>query len=315
MILKERDKPFRIMQNDVLLRRLPKDHPKIQSILDDQAKRKAGLRGEQNVSYHLTFLPEKYDVIHDIRLKIKSGQTFQIDSLVVSPYFFLSLETKNMIGTLYFDKHSKQFTRTFNGVEEGFPNPIIQAERHKIQLNKWILERKLPILPLECYAVISNPLTIIKSNNPEIFKKVFHAEHLPSKIKPFENLHKQKISEKDYRRLTKTMIKNHTPSKQDVFEIYKLQKSEVNSGVQCPNCNFIPMNYRYGTWSCPSCATSSKTAYKKAIEDYLYLFGETINNQQCRDFLHMSSRHVVRELLLRMELEQSGTTKNVIYHW
>ncbi|WP_019153966.1 nuclease-related domain-containing protein [Robertmurraya massiliosenegalensis] len=315
MILKERDIPFRIMQNDALLRRLPEGHPEIQAIMDDQAKRKAGLRGEQNVSYHLTFLPDKYDIIHDIRLKTKYGQTFQIDSLVVSPYFFLSLETKNMIGTLYFEKYSKQFTRTINEVEEGFPNPIIQAERHQIQLKKWILERKLPILPIECYAVISNPATLIKSNEEKIYQKVFHAEHLPSKVKTFEDQYKQSICEKDYKRLTKTIIKGHTPLKQDVFEIYNLQKSEIRDGVQCPKCHSIPMSYHFGTWECLKCHSSSKTAYKKAVEDYLYLFGETITNQQCRNFLHLPSRHVVRELLLRMKLKQSGKTKNANYHW
>ncbi|WP_170972135.1 hypothetical protein [Bacillus yapensis] len=44
MVLKELQYPFRMKQNEVLLRRLLKDHIKRKEIEEDQAKRKAGYK-------------------------------------------------------------------------------------------------------------------------------------------------------------------------------------------------------------------------------------------------------------------------------
>lgn len=314
-ILKERDIPLRIILNDILLRRLPKEYKMRKEIEEDLAKRKAGLRGEQNLSYHLTFLPEGYDIIHDIRLINEHGFAFQIDTLILTPFFILILEVKNMLGTLKFDYDSKQFTRTYNQKEEGFSNPIVQAERHHSQLQKWIQANKLPLLPIEHVVVVSHPSSIITSNRNEIYKKVFHAEHLPNKTQMIKKRYNSTLDKKEYRKLIRMILKNHTPLKIDIFKTYGIDPKEIQTGVQCSRCHFIPMGYQYGNWHCLRCQTASKTAYQKAVEDFLYLYDSGITNQQAREFLHLSSRHLTRRLLLEMNLKQSGKTKCRVYHW
>lgn len=315
MILKERDEPLRIILDEILLRRLNNNHKKRPEIEEDLAKRRAGLKGEKNLSYHLTFLPDGYDIIHDIRLMNSHGYAFQIDTLLLSHHYILILEVKNILGTLYFDKHSKQFTRIYNEKEEGYPNPIVQAERHHNQLEKWILSHKLPLLPIEHLVIISHPSTIIKSNDYKIFQVVFHAEHLPKKILSIEKPYKTPLDKKDYRKLSRTIVKNHVPRNLDILKTYGISKKEIITGVQCPSCSFNPIHLKHGTWICPSCNSTSKKAYQKAIEDYLYLFGCKITNKECREYLHISSRHVARRMLLEMNLNQSGNTKNSFYHW
>lgn len=314
VILKDLEVPYRMKQNEVLLRRLPKDHEKRKEIEDDQAKRKAGYKGEQNLSYYLTFLPEEYDVIRDIRLVNEHGHGFQMDTLILSPRFILISDVKNIIGTLYFDKESEQFIRTINDKEEGFSNPINQVERHHIQLENWLKKNKLPLLPIEHRVIISFPSYIIRSNNPQIFQKVFHAERLPNKVLSIGKLYNEPIELKEYRKITRALLKHDTPLKLDILQHYGINPKEIITGVQCSTCGFVPMHYHHGIWKCPSCQETSNHAHHKVIEDYFTIMGPTITNEKCREFLSINSRNVARSLLLSMNLKQSGTTKNRVYH-
>ncbi|MEW9669496.1 nuclease-related domain-containing protein [Ammoniphilus sp. 3BR4] len=132
MIKKPRTIPLIILMEEALLRRLPLNHPKREEILRNLEKRWTGYRGEQNLDYHLSFLPEKdYSLFQDLRL-IQAKQTCQLDTLILSPHFALIIESKNIYGTLFFDQHSRQLIRTNKKQEEeGFPDPIMQAKRHK----------------------------------------------------------------------------------------------------------------------------------------------------------------------------------------
>ena len=103
MIVQERPIPIRIQKNEVLLRRLPKNHITRAAIESELARRWSGHRGEQAVDFPLSKLPESdYLIFHGMRLT--NGQFyFQIDTLILTAYFALVLEVKNYVGTLYFD--------------------------------------------------------------------------------------------------------------------------------------------------------------------------------------------------------------------
>lgn len=82
----------------------------------------AGYRGEQSLDYYLGFLTN-YFILHDLRLPDRDHH-FQLDTLLISPYFILILEVKNISGTLIFDDHFKQLIRVTPEKEEGFgPDP------------------------------------------------------------------------------------------------------------------------------------------------------------------------------------------------
>jgi len=129
LIIKNRLIPIRIRLNEALIRRIPAAHPQRSTIEGDLAKRRAGYRGEQSLDYYLSHLPDKeFTILHDLRL-FNGSTYFQIDTLILSPYFALIIEVKNILGTLLFDETFNQFIRTRNEKEEGFPNPLIQAKR------------------------------------------------------------------------------------------------------------------------------------------------------------------------------------------
>lgn len=315
MFYKLRAEPERIKQNKMLIIRLAKGHEKLDIIHEDLAKRSAGYRGELKVDYFLSFLPsDKHYIFCDIRL-IQNDKPFQIDTLVITSSFILILETKNILGTLFFDKHSNQLIRTLNGEDEGFSNPMYQVEHQKRQLKEWMKKYNFPLIPIEHLVIISSPSTIIKTTNGNhvLFNKVLHAEHLLNKINELEQTFKKhQLDKKMIRKLNKLLLKNHTPREENILEWYGLHHKEIITGVQCPKCGKLPMARMYGTWYCRHCHEKNKSAHKQAINDYFLIY-KTINNQQCREFLHLESRYTSKKILKSMNLPYTGNQKSRIY--
>jgi hypothetical protein len=110
MIMKPRIKPLRILQNEALLRRLPDYHRKRQEIETDNRNRIAGYNGEKRLDYYLSLLPNnEFKIYNDLRLTLQYA--FQIDSLIITPFFAAIIEVKNYSGTLYFVSLSKYMGR------------------------------------------------------------------------------------------------------------------------------------------------------------------------------------------------------------
>lgn len=309
----ERKIPIRLLQEEALLRRLPKGHPLLPKLCNEVGRRKAGHRGEQNIDYHLTFLPQnKYRIFRGLRLVDK--YTFQIDTLLLSPQLIFSIETKYISGTLTFDIHSGQMIRTYGDREEGFPNPIEQAKRHVIQLRNWMHKHKFPDIPIEYLVTISQPQTILKSNHIDTFKKVIHTEQVVNRIQSIDKRYRTDvIDEKMIRKISKTLIKKDISASNNILKSWNISPSEIVLGVECPFCHAIPMDRVHGKWCCSVCKEVSKDAHIQAITDYFLLLNETITNKQCRDFLCISSRRTTQQLLNSMNLTREGVTKGICY--
>src|SRR5690606_37882835 len=156
---------FRILMIIALLRRLPDYHTARKDLEFDLARHVKGYRGEKNLKYFLGMLPnEKCKIFFDLRLKV-NDYIFQIDTLIIFPSYILILEVKNFSGTIFFDKYSDQFTRIYQNVESSFPNPIFQIERHQLLLEKLFKEKNIPLMPIECLVIISDPNTKITTSN------------------------------------------------------------------------------------------------------------------------------------------------------
>ncbi|RYI28901.1 NERD domain-containing protein [Bacillus infantis] len=315
MIAKKRVVPLKIRQLEALLRRLPPHHPKIPLIEQDLIKRRTGYRGEKNADYHRSFLPDEYLIFHGLRLVHQ--HPFQIDTLILAPSFIIAAEIKNISGTLYFEKHSHQVIRQSSKGEDGFSNPLLQVQRHKVQLKGWMEKMKLPDLPIEPLVIISSNSTIIKTNpgNEHIYKTLIHAERLPGKLEKLKPSFPSLIlSSKEMNRVKRTFIKSHEPLSTSILESYNILPEEIIRGIQCPGCEQYPMSRIYGGWICPACAGESKNAHIRAILDYFLLLENSITSQRCRNFLLYESKKNTHKFLSTLNLHSSGTTKNRLYH-
>ncbi|MCF6410851.1 nuclease-related domain-containing protein [Pseudalkalibacillus salsuginis] len=178
----------------------------------------AGYRGEKSIDYYLGLLSEKqFGIFHDLRLKNGRG-CFQIDTLVISPSFFLIIEVKNIAGTLYFNNKKDQLIRTIEDKVEGLPDPFLQVFNQKIQLEKWLLQNKFPRMPLEHLVVISNPSTIIKTT--QYIPELIHNGNIPQKVQQLTQRYKfEHLPTKELKKRSSRLLKKHTPADPDILKL------------------------------------------------------------------------------------------------
>ncbi|MBU8878308.1 NERD domain-containing protein [Bacillus sp. FJAT-29790] len=316
MIVKKREMPVIIQMLEALLRRLPKNHPKREKIIDDLMKRMAGYNGEKRLDYYLSFLDEKeFKIFQDLRLA--SGKYyFQIDTILITTKFALILECKNWAGTIYFDQTFHQVLRTNNEKEEGFQDPLSQAEHQCRQLKGWLNAHGFPPVPIEYAVVISHSSTIIKTSpgQSQIFNKVCHAHRLLNKIDSLEKFYQADyLNVKEIGKISRTFLKKHVPLEINILKKYDIEPTEILSGVPCPKCSDLPMIYEWGKWHCSSCKISSATAHIQAVHDYFLLIKPKITNSDFRSFLQISSIHSAARLLSSMKLPYTGNKRYRVY--
>ncbi len=315
MVKKEREYPLKLNKEEALLRGLPSHHKKYKKIQQNIRKGRAGFRGEQEVDYHLSFLPEEdYSIFQNLILS-HEGRIFQMDNLVLSPWFALIIESKNIYGHLYFDPVSKQLFRTYDNQKEGFPDPILQVKRQLKQFQKWLSNHMVKPFPIYYLVAIGYPGTIVetKRGNEHIFEKILHAEHIPDKIEELaQSPNSPSLSAYQLRKLSDLLLAEHHVPDINIWDYYKIDPSELRNGVPCPLCSQVPMKRLYAKWKCNPCGTTSQIAHKQVINDYLLPNG-SITNEQCCQLLSLDSRFTALRLLNSMNLNPSGNNKGRIY--
>lgn len=315
LIVKRRIIPYRIKENDAILRRLPDQHPKRADVLQDSFYSMAGHKGEVALDYYTSLLHD--DQFHIFQgLRLKTGEThFQIDSLLLSLTLGLIIEAKNMAGTLTFNSPFNQMDRTYNDKTETFDDPLSQAKRHRLLLQKWLKLNQFPPIPIEYLVFSSNPSTALRNpfNDPEVYERVCPPGKILFKIEELRSKHtKEVLNLKEFKKLSKLLLKSDDPLASHLHQL-KIPPEDYLTGVQCPSCSKYAMDRFSGYWHCPYCGTKSKDAHLQALEDYFLLINQTISNQQFRNFVHLDSVKLASKLLANSNLIAIGSTKNRTY--
>src|SRR5699024_10649356 len=109
MILKKRKKPLPLVKLEAVIPRLSPQHPHLDEMKQDAAKRYRGYIGEQKVDYFLEQLPNQFIHLQDVQLRIDK-RNFYIDILIITAHSIYCIEIKNFRGTITFDTILQQFT-------------------------------------------------------------------------------------------------------------------------------------------------------------------------------------------------------------
>ena len=134
LIIKPRDNPTHLLQIEALNRRTPPHHRNKESISIQARNLRTGYNGEKSLDFTLGFLPsDTFKILHYLRIEDTNGH-FQIDTLILSPYFVLIIEVKNIYGTITFDNMGQAIRTRNDGTEEGFNNPVEQVILQEYQL-------------------------------------------------------------------------------------------------------------------------------------------------------------------------------------
>lgn len=316
MLKKERKIPIKILKLEALLRRLPANHVRRKYIEEELARSYSGYRGEQALDYYVAQIPGKDHLIfQDLRLPFSKDYFFQIDLLLLTQRHFLILEAKNIAGTIFIDQN--QLVRTIDDAKDSYPNPIHQAENQQYHFGNLIQNHTNLILPNTSFVVMTNSHSIIKPN-PD-YRAVAQKVIRPPVIRPrvsrfYSEYQKDIIEKKELQKLSRQLIKMHTPSDPHIIEQFQIEKNEILPGVFCEECEQRTIIRLQRRWRCTQCGKVDDIRFIHALVDYCLLMGPSITNQQCRSFLQLTSSSISSKLLRSLHLPYTGEYKNRAYH-
>ncbi|MFC0525372.1 NERD domain-containing protein [Pontibacillus salicampi] len=306
----KRNRPLVLWKEEALLRRTMHRTELASSV----AMRQSGHRGEQELDYHLSFLPSGFKAFQDLRL-LGEGGVFQMDTLIVSPYFAIIIEVKNWSGKLVYNQERGQWIRfDVSGKEERFPNPLGQVQRQKHHLLKWLRPHLPQPLPIETLVTLSNPNCIMDTNSPHL-PNVLHTENIISKIKELNSCHrKQILTEAQLHTISQHLHQNRLTDRRNPLSTFHIGKEDILPGVFCPLCQKLHMKWNRRRFRCPFCGHSSANAYLYALYDYFLLFGENVTCKEAQKFLKLDNRHTTYKLLQQTGFRKEGTNKGTKYY-
>ena len=316
---KSRKPSVKLRQLEALYRRLNTSHHRRKDVEDDLFKARAGYKGEQQLDYDLTFLRDhEFLILSDLRLP-HQGKHFQLDSLLISPYFFLHIDAKHLSGKIEIDHTLGQMKRIkLNNEEDVYSDPTLQIRRHEMQLREWMKVNKHPLLPFESLVVFTHPnayLTIL--NGHPYRRRIIKNALLIETIYGLQQKYRRPVfSHKDLQKICRQLIKQHTPSWENLLQKYSISPDDIQTGVFCPKCGWRPMERMHGNWRCinQACKYEDRSCHLAALDDYALIFGPMISNAQMRNFLHLSSFATAYRLLSNMKLLYKGEQRYRVYY-
>ncbi|WP_164669415.1 nuclease-related domain-containing protein [Virgibacillus doumboii] len=307
--------PVHIQKALALDRRIADTHPEKQSINSDAAKLSSGYKGEESLIFHLNFLPEDdFLIFHYLRIPDDKGH-FQLDFLILSIYFFLIIEVKNIYDHVNFDEMGQAY-RELNDEIKNFGNPVFQVNLQHRRLLNYLREMNYPTVPIEKIVVFSSNDTYLRnlSNNKIISDIVMHRDKVLPKIDSFIEKNKLKcLSDDHLMKLSYHLLEDHRPEEYNEMEKKGITTDDLIKGVFCPGCGSIPMIWKSGKWLCENCGLRSKTAHRPTLCDYRLLVGEYINNREARGFLKLDSNSITRKSLQAEGLDKVGVGSGMRY--
>ncbi|GGC79527.1 hypothetical protein GCM10007216_07490 [Thalassobacillus devorans] len=315
MIIKKHEMPMAVLDLTAIQRRLPPNHPKLGNIQSDLSLYESGYRGELALDYHLNMLHDKETfLLHGVRLH--SRNNFQIDTMVMTPYFFLIIEVKNFTGSVRFDHGFGQMTQSFYGEERSFKDPVIQAENQAFHMQSWLLSQGISGIPVETLVVfVSNHVQLTRQGEGAVDERIIHAGKLREKISALRDVFSYRLLDTSELRKLANRIKRHNqPLRMDMKKKYKLAADDIRPGILCTECGSLPMIRKHGSWQCTYCGHMDNQAHINALKDYKLLFNDSITNKEARWMLQSTDRHIVGKLLTRHGLRHNGMRKNRRYY-
>lgn len=296
---------------EALSKRLHKTHPKHSYIRDELMQKNAGDNGEEVVMRELEKLKlsHSFYIFHNISLF--SETNFQIDILLISPYYALILEVKNISGEIEILTNPALLVRTKNNGEiNTFKSPVPQLEEYIYQLSQLFNRHKINI---PVYGAITFAFASSYVKNAPLDNYFLLTNEVRKFIRDI-NITKPRLSEEELDKLKKWLLyKNSEYNPFPLSKHYSINQLDIITGVACPFCAFIGMKKVCRNWASPRCRNFSKLAHEQTIKDYFLIYKETINNKECRRFFHLSDKHDATRILKSSKLTATGQSRKTQY--
>ncbi|NYF25136.1 nuclease-related domain-containing protein [Sporosarcina sp. JAI121] len=309
----KRNQPILLSGIPRLIARLSPTHQKVQLLNNIFYRTGAGYSGECNVDSYIerTHFPYLTKVFSDVHLRISPNFTFQIDTLIITERYVLIVEVKNLKDSIRFVQnppHLEQVIET--GDVTIIDCPVYQIETNKSNLDEWFRQRGISLKTLGIL-VLANQNTNVK-DAPHDFT-IIYKKQLPlylQNLQPVETV----LSTVQFHDITKRIL-----SEQQQFNpfplcsYYRIDPKDLRTGLLCHYCNDNLLRKTRETWYCPRCGKDATDPYNKAIHDWLILVKNSINNEECRNFLRLKDKHAAYYALKKSPLVKKGNSSATFY--
>ena len=205
---------------------------------------KAGIIGEDAIMFELKNSGMDLVVLHDIFLEAPSGNTAQIDYLVITPGVYVFIECKNLFGNIEINSKG-DFIRSmeYNGkwYKEGLYSPITQNERH-MQVAKECREDGMNVLKRAAFdkgyftynkslVVLANPKTVVNDKYAQktVKSQVIRADQLIGKLKALSDGSPSKSSVKMMLETGELLLAMNKEERHDYFAKFAAWKEELDA--------------------------------------------------------------------------------------
>lgn len=313
MILKTGSTPYNLLGLEALQRRLSVNRSLEIDIAGKIRIANAGINGEKALQaifnkYRLTF---EHAIFHGLNLQ--STGKFQIDNLFLSHQGAYILEVKNIRGRISFSEKTNQLIRTLDtGQLDAFECPSVQLRRNYYLLEDWLYERNLSI-PIHTAVVFPNPRQIIENTRSDL--NVLFPNEVPAMLRESE-LNPPAIDSRTFTHISNELLKGNVEFNPfPMCKRFQIDPVEIKSGVLCDTCGTLGMQRIFRGWGCNVCQSISRTAHIQAITDWFMLVSDTMNNRECREFLHIPKNYTASRLLSDLPLEPHGVNKGRCYRF
>ncbi|TFE03906.1 nuclease-related domain-containing protein [Jeotgalibacillus salarius] len=315
MYTNERFPSIKHQSYQAMIRRLPKSHPSYQRLLNKKSIEDSGLHGEMYFDQVASKLLSPTCLHLKNSLLTLFKETFQVDSIIITPYFILISEIKNMVGNLIFDKKGGSLTRMLNGQKEYFTCPLFQVSRHT-ECVEYLLNQLNISVPVIDQVIYTNQYVefTVKDSEIDIYEKILRIEqftyHYRKIIKNYPHKH---LTETQIKFIYQTLLqRNVLPFWNNHLTLLGISRDEIIKGFICLECNNIAET-AYGGWRCHTCRKRVDHMFYQNMIDYFLLSGYTAKSSDLKDFLAMSSNRQVLTYINKIDIQSEMVGRQRIF--
>ncbi len=226
--------------------------------------------------------------------------------MIVTRSYLCVLEIKTIKGTLKFQSNPPQFLKDLAGVITPLKCPEQQLTRNVKRLNMWLVKHDVS-LPIHSYIVL--PYSKTHVTLPPKFAKIIMGCDISSY---FEELNEKEpiISRETFDKLILMIASNQTSYfPPPLSNRYLIKYDHIRKGLLYSYCFKSIKNEK----KCPNCKKPTKLAKKEAVEDWFYLWQDSISNRECLEFLGLKDKFAATYLLKNMKLKPIGNGRGRRY--
>ncbi|HWI48791.1 MAG TPA: nuclease-related domain-containing protein [Rummeliibacillus sp.] len=292
--------------------RLPHNHSKQQTLIEESYSFLAGLQGEQLIDQFInqTKISGQFVYLPNITITLTPNKKSQIDSLMITEKYILIVEVKNMKGELFFEPFPAQLIQKTEEGEKAYSCPQIQAITAAYNMKEFCMENIILDLPIYCVIAMPNRKTIIRKPPKKV--KLLFGRELPLYIEELNSL-PSLLNKAQIKKLVKSIDRNQSLVKfEPLSKRYKIEVADLKKGVIC-KCGHLGVRINQRIWKCTKCNEEIENALEQAMEDWFLLIKSTITIQEGIEYLGISNRNLVRNLFIRHGLVRRGKTHQVVY--